>query len=154
MCNACLPTPSNIEQPDAFADRMLEMLNQGALALMVSIGHRTGLFDAMAELPPATIGQIFAHTGLPTHDHTVADLKMAGDAHLAGGNAVVAQGGGAGDTHLGNQKAVGTDLGAMPDHHRIPDLAALANHGVFNGAALDAAAGAQFHIIFDDNSSV
>ena len=64
MCNACLPTPSNTEQPDAFAERMLEMLNQGALALMVSIGHRTGLFDAMAELPPATIGQISTHTGL------------------------------------------------------------------------------------------
>ncbi len=64
MCNACLPTPSSIEQPDAFTDRMLEMLNQGALALMVSIGHRTGLFDAMAELPPTTIEQISTHTGL------------------------------------------------------------------------------------------
>ena len=64
MCNACLPTPANTKQSDAFADQMLEMLNQGALALMVSIGHRTGLFDAMAELPPAPIGQISAHTGL------------------------------------------------------------------------------------------
>jgi SAM-dependent methyltransferase len=34
------------------------MLNAGALSLMVSIGHRTGLFDAMAGLPPATSSEI------------------------------------------------------------------------------------------------
>jgi hypothetical protein len=28
------------------------------LALMASIGHRTGLFDAMASLPPATSAEI------------------------------------------------------------------------------------------------
>jgi 2-polyprenyl-3-methyl-5-hydroxy-6-metoxy-1,4-benzoquinol methylase len=37
-----------------FEGRLVEVLNAGALSLMVSIGHRTGLFDAMAELPPAT----------------------------------------------------------------------------------------------------
>jgi SAM-dependent methyltransferase len=38
----------------AFEGRLVEVLNAGALSLMISIGHRTGLFDAMAELPPAT----------------------------------------------------------------------------------------------------
>jgi ubiquinone/menaquinone biosynthesis C-methylase UbiE len=33
---------------DAFGDQMLGMLNQGALALLTSVGHRTGLFDVMA----------------------------------------------------------------------------------------------------------
>jgi hypothetical protein len=42
----------------AFEERMVEVLNAGALALMISIGHRTGLFDAMAELPPATSPEI------------------------------------------------------------------------------------------------
>lgn len=28
------------------------VLNDGALALMTSVGHRTGFFDAMAGLPP------------------------------------------------------------------------------------------------------
>lgn len=37
-----------------FAERMLGVLNEGALALMCSIGHRTGLFDALAKLPPST----------------------------------------------------------------------------------------------------
>jgi pheromone shutdown protein TraB len=39
---------------EAFAERMLEMLNGGALAVMVSVGHRTGLFDRLAELDAAT----------------------------------------------------------------------------------------------------
>ena len=41
-----------------FADRMLRMMNDAALALMVSVGHRTGLFDVMAEMPAATSAQI------------------------------------------------------------------------------------------------
>jgi hypothetical protein len=43
---------------EEFAGRMLGMMNEAALALMVSVGHRTGLFDAMAQLPPATSDQI------------------------------------------------------------------------------------------------
>ena len=54
MCIACSPKVNAPEAVDAFADQLLNMLNQGALSLMVSIGHRTGLFDAMAELPPAS----------------------------------------------------------------------------------------------------
>lgn len=52
--------------PDSpsFADRFLEMLNGGALVLMISIGHRTGLFDAMASLDHATSAQIADRAGL------------------------------------------------------------------------------------------
>ncbi len=46
------------ERAEAFAERLVDVLNSSALALMVSIGHRTGLFDAMASLPPSTSGQI------------------------------------------------------------------------------------------------
>ncbi len=42
------------EKSMAFAARMLAVLNYGAINLMTSIGHRTGLFDTMATLPPAT----------------------------------------------------------------------------------------------------
>src|SRR4028119_1897116 len=42
----------------AFAERMIGILNDAALALMTSIGHRTGLFDIMAGLPPSTSKQI------------------------------------------------------------------------------------------------
>ena len=43
----------NQDETEAFADRMVDILNSGAMALMVSVGHRTGLFDGMAEMPPA-----------------------------------------------------------------------------------------------------
>ena len=36
----------------------LTPLNGSAIALMISIGHRTGLFDTMAQLPPATSAAI------------------------------------------------------------------------------------------------
>lgn len=49
---------------DAFGERMVDVLNSGALALMLSVGHRTGLFDAMAEMPPATSTDIARKAGL------------------------------------------------------------------------------------------
>jgi 2-polyprenyl-3-methyl-5-hydroxy-6-metoxy-1,4-benzoquinol methylase len=49
---------------EAFAGRLLEVLNGGAIALMISIGHRTGLFDAMAGLKPSTSEEIAEVSGL------------------------------------------------------------------------------------------
>lgn len=49
---------------DAFAGRMIDILNSGALTLMISIGYRTELFDTMAELPPSTSQQIANAAGL------------------------------------------------------------------------------------------
>ena len=49
---------------EAFAERMLGTLNEAAVALMTSVGHRTGLFDAMAGLAPSTSGEIAAAAGL------------------------------------------------------------------------------------------
>jgi ubiquinone/menaquinone biosynthesis C-methylase UbiE len=43
---------------EAFAEQMLGVLNDAMLALMTSIGHQTGLFDAMADLPPSTSEEI------------------------------------------------------------------------------------------------
>lgn len=49
---------------EAFAERILGMMNSSALALMTSIGHRTELFDTLAELPPSTSQQIADAAGL------------------------------------------------------------------------------------------
>jgi 2-polyprenyl-3-methyl-5-hydroxy-6-metoxy-1,4-benzoquinol methylase len=43
---------------EAFAEQMLGVLNDAMLALMTSIGHQTGLFDTMADLPPSTSEEI------------------------------------------------------------------------------------------------
>ena len=44
----------------AFAERALGIVNGGFLSLMLSIGHRTGLFDTLASLPPSTSQEIAA----------------------------------------------------------------------------------------------
>src|SRR5262249_35175616 len=49
---------------EAFEDRFLMALNNGALCLMVSVGHRTGLFDVLRTLPPATSHEIATRAGL------------------------------------------------------------------------------------------
>ncbi len=49
---------------EAFGGRMVRMLNEGCLALMTSIGHRTGLFDTLATLPPSTSEEIADAAGL------------------------------------------------------------------------------------------
>jgi 2-polyprenyl-3-methyl-5-hydroxy-6-metoxy-1,4-benzoquinol methylase len=49
---------------EQFADRMVESLNAGALCLMMSVGHRTGLFDTMAGMPPADSARIAETAGL------------------------------------------------------------------------------------------
>jgi 2-polyprenyl-3-methyl-5-hydroxy-6-metoxy-1,4-benzoquinol methylase len=59
-------TTPDLDQARAeeFAERMVGVLNEGAIALMTSIGHRTGLFDAMAGLPPSTSDQIASAANL------------------------------------------------------------------------------------------
>ena len=43
---------------EAFAGQMLGVLNDAMLALMISIGHQTELYDTMAVLPPSTSEEI------------------------------------------------------------------------------------------------
>jgi SAM-dependent methyltransferase len=52
------------EKAGRFAESLLGALNGGALSLMVSIGHRTGLFDAMSRTPAATSKELADAAGL------------------------------------------------------------------------------------------
>lgn len=61
MCIACDVNPGRAE---AFAGRMLEIINQGCLAIMISIGHRSKLFDVMSSMQPATSQDIAGAAGL------------------------------------------------------------------------------------------
>ena len=51
------------KKAEAFAGRMLGALNDGAFCLMASIGHRTGLFDAMRDQAPLTSSEIASLAG-------------------------------------------------------------------------------------------
>ncbi|MET7516832.1 class I SAM-dependent methyltransferase [Streptomyces sp. NPDC005480] len=46
------------ERKEEFAGRMVQVLNDACLGYLCSLGHRSGLFDAMAPLPPSTSVQI------------------------------------------------------------------------------------------------
>ncbi len=52
------------EKTEAFAGKLVDTLNKGALSLMISIGHRVGLFDAMDGMEPSTSGAIAEKAGL------------------------------------------------------------------------------------------
>jgi 2-polyprenyl-3-methyl-5-hydroxy-6-metoxy-1,4-benzoquinol methylase len=52
------------ETAEAFTERMIAVIDGASLALLVSIGHQTGLLDAMAGLPPSTSTQIAEAAGL------------------------------------------------------------------------------------------
>ena len=45
---------------EAFADRIIGVLNDGCTALLTSIGHQTGLFSTLAATGPATSAQVAA----------------------------------------------------------------------------------------------
>jgi 2-polyprenyl-3-methyl-5-hydroxy-6-metoxy-1,4-benzoquinol methylase len=49
---------------DAFVERVLGIINGAGLAYLFSVGHRTGLFDAMAGTAPATAAEIAETAGL------------------------------------------------------------------------------------------
>ena len=84
---------------DAFAGRMIDILNGAGLAMMISVGHRTGLFDAMANREASTSEQIAEAAGLHEryvrewlgamttgriveHDHTNGTYRLP-EAHAA-----------------------------------------------------------------------
>ena len=64
MCTTCQLPPVDEAATDAFAERLLDVLNHGSLGIMLSIGHRTGLFDAMQGQPPLTSSQLADRAGL------------------------------------------------------------------------------------------
>ncbi|MFL0179310.1 class I SAM-dependent methyltransferase [Mycobacterium sp. SMC-15] len=67
-----MTTPASGHQPTettaqelAFADRVTEALDAASLALLLSLGHQSGLFDALATLSaPATSAEIATRAGL------------------------------------------------------------------------------------------
>lgn len=56
--------PFDESAAQAFLEQVSDIVNHSALALMMSIGHRTRLFDVMASLPPSTSLEIATAAGL------------------------------------------------------------------------------------------
>jgi len=64
MSSATLVRDFDQAAAEAFAGRVATILDDGAIAVMLSIGYRTGLFDVMAKLPPSTSATIAEAAGL------------------------------------------------------------------------------------------
>ena len=62
MCLAHTQT-FDAARADAFALKLMGMLNGGAIMLMNSIGHRTGLFDALSDHRPAISQELAQKSG-------------------------------------------------------------------------------------------
>jgi len=73
---------------EGFAEQIGRVLDGGAVAVMLAIGHRTGLLDVMARLPAATSGRIAAAATL--HERYVREwlavMVMGGIVHYEPAN--------------------------------------------------------------------
>jgi 2-polyprenyl-3-methyl-5-hydroxy-6-metoxy-1,4-benzoquinol methylase len=68
-------TTLNACKVEEFGTRMLTLLNNGATTLMISVGHKTGLFETMAALPPVTSAELASAAGL--HERYVREWLAA-----------------------------------------------------------------------------
>jgi 2-polyprenyl-3-methyl-5-hydroxy-6-metoxy-1,4-benzoquinol methylase len=64
MCGGIESLSIDQAASNGFAEKLLGILNNAGVALMISVGHRTGLFDTMGEMPEATSQQIADQSGL------------------------------------------------------------------------------------------
>ncbi|HLS67972.1 MAG TPA: class I SAM-dependent methyltransferase [Kiloniellales bacterium] len=56
--------PTKTGDAEVFLERVCGILDSGAVAIMLSVGHRTGLFDVMAGMPPSSSAAIADQAGL------------------------------------------------------------------------------------------
>jgi SAM-dependent methyltransferase len=54
----------DVAKQEAFAGRMIQIVNDACLGLMTGLGHESGLFDTMAGMAPATSQEIARTAGL------------------------------------------------------------------------------------------
>lgn len=59
-----LDVPAGASVAETFAERLLQIVNHGAVGIGLSVGHRTGLFDTMASLSASTSVEIATAAGL------------------------------------------------------------------------------------------
>jgi SAM-dependent methyltransferase len=57
-------SPFDHTAAEAFAERVSQKISDGAVAVMLSVGHKLGLLDALARLGPATSHELATEAGL------------------------------------------------------------------------------------------
>lgn len=65
MCTTCASTQLfDQARSDVFGQKLIDAINGASVALMASVGHRTGLFDRMGDSQPRTSEELATETGL------------------------------------------------------------------------------------------
>jgi 2-polyprenyl-3-methyl-5-hydroxy-6-metoxy-1,4-benzoquinol methylase len=64
MKGSSMQAPTETKQEKRFDEKLLDIYNGAATTLMISVGHRTGLFDKMAEIGAASSEQLAAAASL------------------------------------------------------------------------------------------
>ncbi len=54
------PRQSGSAPPELVADRLIQILNDGSIAVLASLGHQSGLFEALRAVPGSTSAQVAA----------------------------------------------------------------------------------------------
>ncbi|WP_153398062.1 class I SAM-dependent methyltransferase [Ornithinicoccus halotolerans] len=148
---ASQPDPARVQE---FAGRLFGVLSSGSTALMVSIGHRTGLFDALAGLPPSTSSSIAAEAGL--HERYVRE--WLGAMTVAG---IVTHDGATGTYQLPGEHAAVLTRAAGPDNlasllQMVPLLAQVEDEVVrcfAEGGGVPYSSYARFHELMAEQSA-
>jgi len=64
MNDLSLTTEFDAERAEAFAVQLVGTITNAATSIMISLGHRVGLFDALAALPPSSSEALASSAGL------------------------------------------------------------------------------------------
>jgi SAM-dependent methyltransferase len=66
-----MDTTIDTDRADAFVERLVDVINGAALALMISVGHRTGLFDTLGTSGSLTSAELAERNG--SHERYVRE---------------------------------------------------------------------------------
>ena len=98
-------------------------------------------------------GDILGDSGFGRDDDSVADMNVIGDSHLAAEDGIVAYRRASGDSHLAYQNAVSADRDVVADLYKVVDLDPSPDDGISQGGPVDRAVGADFDVVFDDDTA-
>src|SRR5262249_53361978 len=93
------------------------------------------------------------HTASRPDDCALADRHIVREPNLSGQDDAILDDDAAGDAALRDDNAVATYPHIVSDLHQVVDLGAFANDSIAIGAAIDGGAGADFHVVLNDDAT-
>ena len=96
-------------------------------------------------------GNVANDSGLGADAGAFADPQVTAQPTLAPDHDMIPEAGAARDSHLGDNDASASETDVVPDLHQIINPAAVADHGIGSGTAVDGGIGADLHVVADDH---